>query len=85
MGVSMVRKAGLGYPLKWFGHILKALTNVSNYFLWNKGVMTNEQLERLFNTSHFAISHSVRIFRAKMVTDKKGKNQFDKINAQFNL
>jgi hypothetical protein len=35
MGVSMVRKDGLGYPLKWFGHILKALTNVSNYFLYS--------------------------------------------------
>jgi hypothetical protein len=32
------------------------------YFLWNKGLMTNEQLGRLFNISHSAISHSVEIF-----------------------
>lgn len=55
------------------------------YFLWNKGLMTNEQLGRLFNISHSAISHGVKIFKEKMINDKKVKNQFDKINSQFKL
>ena len=55
------------------------------YLLWNKGLMTNEQLGRLFNISHSAISHSVKIFKEKMVNDKEVKNQFDKINSQFKL
>ena len=55
------------------------------YFLWNKGLMTNEQLGRLFNISYSAISHSVKIFKAKMINDKKVKNQFNKINSQFKL
>ena len=54
------------------------------YFLWNKGLMTNEQLGRLFNISHSAISHSVKIFKEKMINDKKVKNQLDNINSQFN-
>jgi REP element-mobilizing transposase RayT len=55
------------------------------YFLWNRGLMTNEQLGRLFNISHSAISHSVKIFKEKMINDKEVKNQFDKINSQFKL
>jgi hypothetical protein len=54
------------------------------YFLWNKRLMTNEQLGRIFNISHSAISHTVRIFKEKMMNDKKVKNQFDKFNSQFN-
>ncbi len=55
------------------------------YLLWNKGLMTNEQLGRLFNISHSAISHSVKIFKEKMVNDKEVKNQFETINSQFKL
>ena len=55
------------------------------YLLWNKGVMTNEQLGRLFNISYSAVSHSVKVFKQKMINDKKVKNQFDKINLQFEL
>jgi hypothetical protein len=55
------------------------------YLLWNKGLMTNEQLGRLFNISYSAISHSVKIFKEKMVNDKEVKNQFEKINSQFKL
>jgi putative transposase len=52
------------------------------YLLWNKGLMTNEQLGRLFNISYSAVSHSVKIFKEKMITDKKVKKNFDKINSQ---
>jgi len=55
------------------------------YFLWNKGLMTNEKLGRLFNMSYSAISHSVKIFKEKMKNDKKVKNQFEEINSQFKL
>jgi chromosomal replication initiation ATPase DnaA len=55
------------------------------YLLWNKGLMTNEKLGRVFNISYSAISHSVRVFKEKMINDKKVKNQFDKINSQFTL
>ncbi|RZB32182.1 MAG: hypothetical protein SRB1_01801 [Desulfobacteraceae bacterium Eth-SRB1] len=55
------------------------------YLLWNKGLMTNEQLGRLFNISHSAVSHSVKIFKEKMINDKKVKIQFDKLNSQFGL
>jgi len=55
------------------------------YFLWNKGFMTNEQLGHLFNISHSAISHSVKIFKEKMINDNKVKNQFDRFNSQFKL
>ena len=55
------------------------------YLIWNKGLMTNEQLGRLFNISHSAVSHSVKTFKKKMINDKKAKNQFDKINSQFKL
>ena len=55
------------------------------YLLWNKGVMTNEQLGRVFNISHSAVSHSVKVFKEKMINDKKVKNQFDAINSQFRL
>jgi putative transposase len=53
------------------------------YLLWNKGLMTNEQIGCLFNISYSAISHSVKIFKEKMISDKKVKTQFDKINSQF--
>jgi hypothetical protein len=55
------------------------------YFLWNKGLMTNEQLGSLFNISHSAVSHSVKIFKEKMINDKKVKNQFDRFISQFKL
>ena len=55
------------------------------YCLWNKGLMTNEQLGRLFNISYSAISHSVKIFKEEMSKDKKVKSQFEKVNSQFKL
>ena len=55
------------------------------YFLWNKGLMTNEQLGRFFNISHSAISRSVKIFKEKMINNKKVKNQFDKYNSQIKV
>ena len=55
------------------------------YLLWNKGLMTNEQLGRFFNISHSAVSHSVKVFKQKMINDKKVKAQFEKLNSQFRL
>ena len=55
------------------------------YLLWNKGLMTNEQLGRVFNISNSAVSHSVKVFKEKMINDKKVKTQFDKLNSQFRL
>jgi len=43
--------------------------------------MTNEQLGRFFNITHSAVSHSVKIFKEKMINDKKVKIQFDKLNS----
>ena len=57
----------------------------SLHLLWNKGLMTNEKLGRLFNMSYSAISHCVRTFKEKMNKDKKVKNQFEEINSQFKL
>ncbi len=34
-----------------------------------------------FNISHSAISHSVKIFKEKMINDKEVKNQFEKFKA----
>ena len=36
------------------------------YFLWNKGLMTNEKLGWLFNMSYSAVSHCVKRFKEKM-------------------
>jgi len=47
--------------------------------------MTNEQIGHVFNISYSAVSHSVKIFKEKMINDKKVKNQFDKLNSQFGL
>jgi len=33
------------------------------YFLWNKGLMTNEKVGQLFNMSYSTISHCVKIFK----------------------
>lgn len=55
------------------------------YFLWNRGVMTNEQLGRIFNIGHSAISHSAKRFKKKMINDKKMKKQFDNFNSQFRV
>jgi REP element-mobilizing transposase RayT len=55
------------------------------YLLWNKGLMTNEQLGRVFNISNSAVSHSVKRFKEKMINDKKVKTQFEKLNSQFRL
>lgn len=55
------------------------------YFLWNKGIMTNEQLGRIFEISHSAVSHSAKRFKKKMMSDKKTKKQFDKFNSQFKV
>ncbi len=55
------------------------------YFLWNKGLMTNEKFGQLFNMSYSTISRCVKIFKEKMNTDKKVKHQFETVNAQFNL
>lgn len=55
------------------------------YLLWNKGLMTNEELGRLFDISHSAVSHSVKRFKEKMINDKKVKTQFEKLNSYFRL
>ena len=55
------------------------------YFLWNKGLMTNEKLGHFFNMSYSAVSHCVKIFKEKMNKDKKVKHQFEKLNSQFKL
>jgi len=55
------------------------------YFLWNKGLVTNEKIGQLFNVSCSAISHSVKIFKEKINNDKKVKNEFEKFNSQFRL
>ena len=55
------------------------------YFLWNKGLMTNEKLGQLFNMSYSAVSHCVKRFKEKMNKDKKVKSQFEKLNSQFKL
>ena len=52
------------------------------YFLWNKGISTNEKIGQLFNMSYSAFSHCVKIFKEKMGKDKKVKNQFKKLIAQ---
>ncbi|MBW2605118.1 MAG: hypothetical protein JRE28_12520 [Deltaproteobacteria bacterium] len=54
------------------------------YFLWNKGITTNEKIGRLFNMSS-AISHCVKIFNEKMDKDKKVKNQFERLILQCKL
>ena len=61
------------------------LPDIPHNFLWNRGLMTNEQLGRHFNISHSAVSHSVKIFKEKMLNDKEVKNQFDKFNSQFKI
>jgi chromosomal replication initiation ATPase DnaA len=55
------------------------------YFLWNKGLVTNEKIGQLFNVSYSAISHSVKIFKEKINNDKKVRNEFEKFNSQFRL
>ena len=55
------------------------------YFLWNKGLMTNEKLGQVFNMSYSAISHCGKIFKEKMNKDKEVKKQFEEINSQFKL
>jgi hypothetical protein len=40
---------------------------------------------RIFDISHSAVSHSAKIFKKKMMNDKKMKKQFDKFNSQFKL
>ncbi len=72
-------------PAKRLHGINKHKRDLIVYLLWNKGLMTNEQLGRFFNISYSAISHSVKIFKDKMINDKKVKNQFDKINSQIKV
>lgn len=55
------------------------------YFLWNRGIMTNEQLGQIFDISHSGVSHSARRFKKEMLNDKKLKKHFDKFNSQFKL
>jgi len=55
------------------------------YFLWNKGLTTNEKIGQLFNMSYSAISHCVKIFKEKMDKDKKVKHQFEKLISQCKL
>jgi hypothetical protein len=55
------------------------------YFLWNKGLMTNEKLGQFFNMSYSVISHCVKTFKEKMNKDKMVKNQFEKVNSRFKL
>jgi len=55
------------------------------YFLWNRGIMTNEQLGQIFDISHSGVSHSARRFKKEMLNDKKLKKHFDKFNSQFKV
>lgn len=55
------------------------------YFLWNRGIMTNEQLGQIFDISHSGVSHSARRFKKEMLNDKRLKKHFDKFNSQFKL
>ncbi len=55
------------------------------YFLWRKGLMTNEKIGQLFSMSYSAVSHSVKSFKIQMDKDKKVKSQFHKFNSQFKL
>ncbi len=55
------------------------------YLLWNRGLMTNDQLGRLFNISYSAVSHNVKKFKEELTKDKKLKKRFDLYNSQFKL
>ena len=55
------------------------------YFIWSKGLMTNEKIGQFFNMSYSSVSHCVKSFKEKMRKDKNLTRSFEKINSQFKL
>lgn len=55
------------------------------YLLWNKGLMTNDQIGKLFNISYSAVSHNVKKFKEEIAKNKKLRIKFDRYNSQFKL
>ena len=53
------------------------------YLLWNKGLMSNEHLEGHFNISYSTVSHSVKIFKERVINETRRNINFNRINSQF--
>jgi REP element-mobilizing transposase RayT len=55
------------------------------YFIWQAGHLSNEQIGNLFGISYSAVSHIVRLFKAKLENDQKVQAKFAWLNSLFKL
>ncbi|MGD9180025.1 MAG: transposase [Desulfobacterales bacterium] len=55
------------------------------FLIWNAGVLTNDQIGRLFGVSFSAVSHAVKSLKARMQEDPKLQAKFEQLYSQFKL
>ena len=51
------------------------------YLIWNKGRLTNVEIEKLFGMCYSAVSLSVKSIKKKLDKDKKLKRQLELLNS----
>jgi hypothetical protein len=55
------------------------------YWLWKTGHLTNVQVGNIFSLTYSAISHSVKVAKKKMRSDKRLRAKFEFLNSKFKL
>ena len=55
------------------------------YWVWKTGLLTNEQIGKLFGISYSAVSQCVKTMKIALQSDKASKVKFSTLNSQFKL
>jgi hypothetical protein len=53
------------------------------FLIWNAGVLTNDQIGRLFGVSFSAVSHAVKSLKTRMLENQELAAKFDDLYSQF--
>jgi hypothetical protein len=63
----------------------KKKRDVLIYWVWQSGLLTNEQIGKLFGLTYSAVSHSVREMKKKLRSAKELKATFALLNSQYKM
>jgi hypothetical protein len=55
------------------------------YFLWQRGLFTNEEIGALFGFTYSAVSHIVRAVKAQMKVDRGFVKKYRLVNSQIKM
>jgi REP element-mobilizing transposase RayT len=55
------------------------------YLIWKTGMLTNEEIGRLFGVTYSSVSHSVKALKSRLGTDRRLKKKFNRIYSLFKI